>query len=285
MRPAFAPLRPRPATATRAAACSPRCVAPVACAGGRVSGADALVCSPLSNGAAAAELAAPVVPSALAKPRAASADLTPSPDAPPPRGPAAVAAATEAPAGEAPPEALVGRRLRVWWPEERAFFEGAVVSYDAASGAHVVSYDDGDEERVRLSDERVEWLPDAPKRCAQRRDAHAALLCTCERAQPVPFALLACLYAFIRAAEVLYVFVPELTASPASAALAAPRAGGAPSWTATRRTRRLRPPRRRRPAPPKPRAPPRRRRRRSARRAPAAASSAAPATTTAATRA
>jgi DNA mismatch repair protein MSH6 len=117
---------------------------------------------------AAAELGAPVVPTALAKPRAASADLTPSPDAPPAPA-AAVAAAAAAPSGGGvDPASLVGRRLRVWWPEERAFFEAAVASYDAASGRHAVRYDDGDEEAVRLADERVEWLPDAPKRCETR---------------------------------------------------------------------------------------------------------------------
>ena len=124
--------------------------------------------------AAAAELAAPVVPSALAKPRAPSADLTPSPDAPPARAPGAGGAAAapgRAPAADDDPASLVGRRLRVWWPEERAFFEGTVVSYDAAAGTHGVSYDDGDDESVRLADERVEWLPDAPKRCDTHRHA------------------------------------------------------------------------------------------------------------------
>ena len=35
-------------------------------------------------------------------------------------------------------EALVERRVSVWWPEEAAWFAGTVVAYDAASGQHTV---------------------------------------------------------------------------------------------------------------------------------------------------
>ncbi|KAK9830592.1 hypothetical protein WJX81_002721 [Elliptochloris bilobata] len=52
-------------------------------------------------------------------------------------------------------EALVGRRVSVWWPNEAAWFAGTVASHDAASGQHTVTYTDGDVETVWLAAERV----------------------------------------------------------------------------------------------------------------------------------
>ena len=34
------------------------------------------------------------------------------------------------------PEALVGRRVSLWWPDEGAWFGGTVGAYDAGSGQH-----------------------------------------------------------------------------------------------------------------------------------------------------
>jgi hypothetical protein len=48
--------------------------------------------------------------------------------------------------------------VRVFWPEEGAYFSGIVTSFDAASGEHVVTYDDGDVESVTLAKETFEWL-------------------------------------------------------------------------------------------------------------------------------
>lgn len=38
----------------------------------------------------------------------------------------------------ASPEAMVGRELRVLWPEDNAWFSGTVDSYDSTSGKHKV---------------------------------------------------------------------------------------------------------------------------------------------------
>jgi hypothetical protein len=45
---------------------------------------------------------------------------------------------------------LVGWRVRVFWKAENAWFYGTVKAFDAASGKHAVSYDDGDEQTLAL---------------------------------------------------------------------------------------------------------------------------------------
>jgi DNA mismatch repair protein MSH6 len=56
-----------------------------------------------------------------------------------------------------PAEEAVGRRLRVYWPLDKAWYEGRVDAYDAGSGRHRVVYDDGEEEEVDLGKEKFEW--------------------------------------------------------------------------------------------------------------------------------
>jgi hypothetical protein len=58
---------------------------------------------------------------------------------------------------------VVGRRLRVYWPDEGDWFFGEVTGYDGKTGRHNVSYDDGDVENLSLSasaGERFEWVSD-----------------------------------------------------------------------------------------------------------------------------
>ena len=54
------------------------------------------------------------------------------------------------------------RRVRVFWPEEDAWFAGFVGSYDRDTKKHTVYYDDGEIERIVLADEKVEWLKPEP---------------------------------------------------------------------------------------------------------------------------
>ncbi|GLI69245.1 hypothetical protein VaNZ11_013821 [Volvox africanus] len=53
------------------------------------------------------------------------------------------------------PERLVGREIRVLWPDEAAWFCGRVTRYDPGSGMHTVEYDDGDVEHLHLAAEEV----------------------------------------------------------------------------------------------------------------------------------
>ncbi|KAG2442275.1 hypothetical protein HXX76_002362 [Chlamydomonas incerta] len=53
------------------------------------------------------------------------------------------------------PEQLVGRELRVLWPDEEAWFCGRVTKYVPEQGTHTVEYDDGDVEHLHLAAEEV----------------------------------------------------------------------------------------------------------------------------------
>ena len=59
-------------------------------------------------------------------------------------------------AKKGPGAEVVGRRLKVWWPADEAWYAGGVASYDGER--HAIQYDDGDEEAVDLSKEKFEFL-------------------------------------------------------------------------------------------------------------------------------
>lgn len=52
---------------------------------------------------------------------------------------------------------VVGRRLSVFWPEDDEYYAGVVSGYNSEDGRHTVMYDDGEEERVMLSNETLRW--------------------------------------------------------------------------------------------------------------------------------
>ncbi|KAF7803880.1 sister chromatid cohesion protein PDS5-like protein A-like isoform X2 [Senna tora] len=60
--------------------------------------------------------------------------------------------------GEIDTEELIGCRIKVWWPMDKQFYEGTVKSYDSLKGKHVILYDDGDVEVLRLDKERWELV-------------------------------------------------------------------------------------------------------------------------------
>ncbi|GMN36667.1 hypothetical protein TIFTF001_006193 [Ficus carica] len=60
-------------------------------------------------------------------------------------------------------EDLIGCRIKVWWPMDKKFYEGTVKSYDTMKRKHVVLYDDGDVEVLRLEKERWELIDDGRK--------------------------------------------------------------------------------------------------------------------------
>ncbi|KVH96669.1 Armadillo-like helical [Cynara cardunculus var. scolymus] len=61
------------------------------------------------------------------------------------------------------PRDLIGRRIKVWWPMDKAFYGGVVKSYDHQKKKHVVLYDDGDIEVLYLDKERWELVEDEHK--------------------------------------------------------------------------------------------------------------------------
>ncbi|ESQ39921.1 hypothetical protein EUTSA_v10000739mg [Eutrema salsugineum] len=53
---------------------------------------------------------------------------------------------------------LIGCRIEVWWPMDKRFYEGTVKSYDSTKQKHVILYEDGDVEVLRLDKERWELI-------------------------------------------------------------------------------------------------------------------------------
>ncbi|XP_049933281.1 sister chromatid cohesion protein PDS5 homolog C isoform X2 [Nymphaea colorata] len=65
-------------------------------------------------------------------------------------------------------ESLVGSKIKVWWPLDKMFYEGSVVSYDPSKKKHKVSYADGDQEELLLSKERWTFVQ------AEEKEGHSA---------------------------------------------------------------------------------------------------------------
>ncbi|XP_020874409.1 uncharacterized protein LOC9303288 isoform X1 [Arabidopsis lyrata subsp. lyrata] len=51
-------------------------------------------------------------------------------------------------------ENLVGSRVKIWWPLDRAYYEAVVISYYSAKARHRVRYIDGDEEILNMRKEK-----------------------------------------------------------------------------------------------------------------------------------
>ncbi|MED6198115.1 hypothetical protein PIB30_062967, partial [Stylosanthes scabra] len=56
---------------------------------------------------------------------------------------------------------VIGKRIKVYWPIDKAWYEGTVKSFDNATSKHLVLYDDDEEESLDLSKEKFEWVQDS----------------------------------------------------------------------------------------------------------------------------
>lgn len=65
---------------------------------------------------------------------------------------------TELPAAEA----AVGWQLGVYWKEDGLFYRAQCVAFERGTGAHLLLYDDGERESLRLRSETVKWLHPPP---------------------------------------------------------------------------------------------------------------------------
>ncbi|KAI5077327.1 hypothetical protein GOP47_0007151 [Adiantum capillus-veneris] len=54
------------------------------------------------------------------------------------------------------PHTILGKRLKVYWPLDDAWYEGTVKEY--VSPNYLIQYDDGDEEAISLKNEKFEWI-------------------------------------------------------------------------------------------------------------------------------
>jgi hypothetical protein len=111
----------------------------------------------------------------------------PAPPAPPARKrkpakrakKAPVAAPAPAPPAEAvaarPGHEVVGRRVRIWWSDDAAWYAGEVKSFDGEK--HAIRYDDGEEEALDLSREKHEVVAARPPATLGRTHRGAPARC------------------------------------------------------------------------------------------------------------
>ncbi|CAN1353026.1 DNA mismatch repair protein MSH6 [Linum perenne] len=71
---------------------------------------------------------------------------------------------------------VVDKRIRVYWPLDKAWYEGSVKSYDEGSGKHLIQYDDSEEEMLDLGKEKVEWIGEAVKKLKRLRKGSLAVI-------------------------------------------------------------------------------------------------------------
>ncbi|KAK4365789.1 hypothetical protein RND71_013669 [Anisodus tanguticus] len=57
-------------------------------------------------------------------------------------------------------ENLIGKKIKVWWPLDNAYYEGIVSNFDSAKKKFTVNYVDGDIEKINLSKERWQIVED-----------------------------------------------------------------------------------------------------------------------------
>ncbi|CAN8245665.1 unnamed protein product [Cochlearia groenlandica] len=63
---------------------------------------------------------------------------------------------------------LIGCKIEVWWPVDKRFYEGTVKSYDSTRNKHVILYEDGDVEVLRLDKERWELIETKPSKKSRK---------------------------------------------------------------------------------------------------------------------
>lgn len=71
---------------------------------------------------------------------------------------------------------VVGKRIKVYWPLDKAWYEGCVKSFDKESKKHRVQYDDAEEELLDLVNEKIEWIEERPRQLKRLRRGGGAPL-------------------------------------------------------------------------------------------------------------
>ncbi|XP_062143527.1 DNA mismatch repair protein MSH6 [Alnus glutinosa] len=65
-------------------------------------------------------------------------------------------------------EDSVGRRVKIFWPLDKVWYEGSVKSFDKDANKHLVQYDDAEEELLDLEKEKIEWVDKSGKKKLKR---------------------------------------------------------------------------------------------------------------------
>nr|XP_011467025.1 PREDICTED: uncharacterized protein LOC101302469 isoform X2 [Fragaria vesca subsp. vesca] len=67
-----------------------------------------------------------------------------------------------------PDDRLVGKGIKVWWPQDKTFYDGVVRYYDAVRKKHLVLYNDGEKENLNLRKQRWQLIGgDSEDTCIQ----------------------------------------------------------------------------------------------------------------------
>lgn len=64
---------------------------------------------------------------------------------------------------------VVGKRIKVYWPLDKSWYQGFVKSFDNEAGKHLVQYDDAEEELLNLETEKIEWVQECVKKFKRLR--------------------------------------------------------------------------------------------------------------------
>ncbi|XP_024183429.1 uncharacterized protein LOC112188531 isoform X4 [Rosa chinensis] len=62
-----------------------------------------------------------------------------------------------------PDDRLVGKGIKVWWPQDKTYYDGVVRSYDTVKKKHLVLYNDGEKENLNLRKQRWQLIGDDSK--------------------------------------------------------------------------------------------------------------------------
>lgn len=71
---------------------------------------------------------------------------------------------------------VVGKRIKVFWPLDKVWYEGCVKSFDEKSKKHLILYDDAEEELLDLGNEKTEWIEERPRQLKRLRRGGAVTL-------------------------------------------------------------------------------------------------------------
>lgn len=63
----------------------------------------------------------------------------------------------------------MNKRIKIYWPLDKSWYEGSVKSFDKISGKHLIQYDDATEELLDLAKEKVEWVEEVTRRFRRLR--------------------------------------------------------------------------------------------------------------------
>ena len=66
-------------------------------------------------------------------------------------------------------DGVVGKRIKVYWPLDKSWYEGRVKMFDEKDGKHLVQYDDAEEESLVLGNEKIEWVEESEKKLKRLR--------------------------------------------------------------------------------------------------------------------